>query len=118
MEQASWAESASVVGSKRLGVALSVCAGVAGLSAAAVFLFGVIFTSGVYSSRVAWLLGVVVPLLGGAALFAWLSSKMMTREAPRKGLRTMALVCLGLISIPIALALLGLFVHLLLFATG
>ena len=115
MDQAAVAEPASVREFTRLSVALVVGAVVTGLGAGAVFLFGVIFTSGVYGSRLAWLLGVVLPLLGVSALFAWLSSRMMTHEAPRKGLRAVALVSLGLISIPFVLALLGLFVHFVLF---
>jgi hypothetical protein len=38
-----------------------------------VLLFGVVATSGVYGSRLAWLLGVALPLLAVTVLLAWLS---------------------------------------------
>ena len=40
-------------------------------AAAEVFLFGVLWTHGVYGSRMAWLLGVVLPLLAITAGLAW-----------------------------------------------
>ena len=42
------------------------------VAAVVVFILGVVVTSGVYGSRMAWLLGVVMPLIAGAATFAWL----------------------------------------------
>ena len=51
-------------------------AGVVFVGAVGVFLFGVIVTSGVYGSRMAWLLGVVLPLLVIATLFAGLAAKV------------------------------------------
>jgi hypothetical protein len=43
------------------------------MAALSVVLFGVLATSGVYGSRLAWLLGVAVPLLAVTMLLAWLS---------------------------------------------
>ena len=45
------------------------------VGAVVVFITGVILTSGAYGSRMAWLLGVVLPLLLLAALFAWLACR-------------------------------------------
>ena len=50
-----------------INTALLACSAAAFIGAVVVFLFGVILTHGVYGSRVAWLLGVVMPLLAVAA---------------------------------------------------
>jgi high-affinity Fe2+/Pb2+ permease len=55
------------------------------LGAILVFLFGVVLTSGVYGSRIAWLLGVSVPLLAIAAVLARGSSKRVIENAGREG---------------------------------
>jgi hypothetical protein len=46
-----------------------------------VIAFGVIVTSGTYGSRLAWFLGVAVPVLALSALLAWLP----TRRRPASG---------------------------------
>ena len=45
------------------------------LAAVVVIALGVIATSGVYGSRMAWLLGVAMPLLALSVLCAWLSGR-------------------------------------------
>ena len=84
------------------------------------FLFGVIVTSGVYGSRRAWLLGVVLPLLVLGALFAWLAAKAHDSTAggvadgqivSSRRLRTFSVICLGLVAVPFALAAMLLFVY-------
>jgi hypothetical protein len=46
-----------------------------------VIIFGVIATSGVYGSRMAWLLGVALPLLATTAWLSWLAFRLPTRRA-------------------------------------
>lgn len=92
-----------------------VAAALTGLGALAFFLFGVILTAGVYGSRMAWLLGVVLPLLGITAMLAWLASKAEVHASVKSHLRAVATVALGLIAIPFVLAGLLLTVYLLLF---
>ncbi|MGO8871964.1 MAG: hypothetical protein ACLQPH_11300 [Acidimicrobiales bacterium] len=48
-------------------------------AAAAVFTFGVIVTTAVYGSRMAWLFGVVLPLLAGSAALARCAIRMSKR---------------------------------------
>jgi hypothetical protein len=52
------------------------------LGAILVFLFGVVFTSGVYGSRIAWLLGVSIPLLVIALVLATGAVKLDGRDDP------------------------------------
>ena len=57
----------------RVNTALTLCSALTLAGAIEVFLFGVLWTHGVYGSRMAWLLGVVLPLLtisAGLALTA------------------------------------------------
>jgi hypothetical protein len=98
-----------------LAAAPMVAAALTGLGALAFFLFGVILTAGVYGSRMAWLLGVVLPLLGITAMLAWLASKAEVHASVKSHLRAVATVALGLIAIPFVLAGLLLTVYLLLF---
>jgi hypothetical protein len=78
-----------------------------------VLLFGVLATSGVYGSRLAWLLGVALPLLAITVLLAWLSLGG-TGRVRRRGVapgdrrdragRGVLLVAATLFGIPLALA--------------
>ncbi len=52
------------------------------MAALFVLLFGVLATSGVYGSRLAWLLGVVLPLLALTMLLAWMSLGGLGRGRP------------------------------------
>jgi hypothetical protein len=89
-------------------------AALTGLCAVVVFLFRVILTAGVYGSRMAWLLGVVLPLLGLTTMSAWLASRAELHTSMKGHLRVVSLVALGLVGIPLALAGLLLSVYLLL----
>lgn len=51
------------------------------VGAVVVFCVGVVWTTGVYGSRMAWLFGVAIPLLVLTAGFAWLASP----QTPRQG---------------------------------
>ena len=51
-------------------------------TAVVVIAFGVIATSGVYGSRMAWLLGVAMPLLALSVLCAWLSGRRRPAAFP------------------------------------
>src|SRR5580700_4227932 len=76
-----------------------------------VFLFGVIVTSGVYGSRMAWLLGVVLPLLAVTAVQSKLALSRRVRVEPfePKGApdtrKTLFRAPLVLLAIPAVLAL-------------
>ena len=88
-------------------------AALAGISAVVVFMCGVIVTAGVYGSRMAWLLGVVLPLLGLTALCSWLASRSGASSSQKGKLRIVALVALGMIGTPFVLVGLLLSVYLL-----
>jgi hypothetical protein len=64
-------DSLSRSGWTRVNAALAICATLTLGGATAVFLFAVVWTHGVYGSRIAWFLGVVLPLLAVTAAFAW-----------------------------------------------
>jgi hypothetical protein len=79
-----------------------------------VILFGVVATSGVYGSRLAWLLGAALPLLALTMLLAWLSLGGRRRVRPflhvasgdrhdRAG-RGVLLVAASLFGVPFAFA--------------
>jgi hypothetical protein len=99
---------------------LSTAAGLAFLGAVGVFLFGVIETTGVYSSRLAWLLGIVLPLLVLGAVFARVAANIggsigagsdAGQVVTRAWLRRFSVVCLALVAVPFALAAMLLFVY-------
>ncbi|HEX3462144.1 MAG TPA: hypothetical protein VHT49_14655 [Acidimicrobiales bacterium] len=99
---------------------LTATAGVVFVGAVGVFLFGVILTSGVYGSRMAWLLGIVLPLLVLAALFAGLAAKAGgwsvdggpgSQVVSTARLRRFAVISLGLVAVPFAIAGLFLLVY-------
>jgi hypothetical protein len=48
-------------------------------AAVTVIVFGVLVTSGVYGSRLAWLFGVALPLLALTMLLSWLSTPALAR---------------------------------------
>ena len=85
-------------------------------AAALVMVFGVIATSGVYGSRMAWLLGVALPLLVITMLLARVAPRPAARvheETPSSpghagpgldGRRTLFVAALVLLGIPVALA--------------
>jgi hypothetical protein len=51
-------------------------------AALVVVAFGVIATSGVYGQRMAWLLGVALPLLAASMLLSWLAVRTSARARP------------------------------------
>ena len=95
-------------------------------AAVMVIVFGVLVTSGVYGSRLAWLLGVALPLLAITMLLSWFSMRVSRRAGPatlpalrtrRLGVsRAVFLTGLSLVAIPCALAAALLAVDLLVFA--
>jgi hypothetical protein len=62
----------------RVNTALTVCSTLVLVGAIEVFLFGVVWTHGVYGSRMAWLLGVVLPLVAITAGLALAATKYRT----------------------------------------
>jgi hypothetical protein len=95
-------------------------------AAVMVIVFGVLVTSGVYGSRLAWLLGVALPLLAITMLLSWLSMRPPRRaghaalpavRTRRRGVnRVVFLTALSLFAVPCALAVTLLAVDLLVFA--
>jgi hypothetical protein len=51
-------------------------------AAVVVIALGVVATSGVYGSRMAWLLGVALPLLAASMLLSWLAVHVSPRARP------------------------------------
>ncbi len=84
------------------------------VAAVLVIVFGVLATSGVYGSRMAWLLGVALPLLALTMLLAWLSLGGPRRARPETHLapgdrhdrvgRGLLLIAASLFGIPFVLA--------------
>jgi hypothetical protein len=79
--------------------------------AVVVIVFGVIATPGVYGSRVAWLLGVALPLLAASTFLGWWAQRSWTgrrgdgRGERRRGIpRGVFLLSLSLLGIPVAFA--------------
>jgi hypothetical protein len=95
-------------------------------AAVLVIVFGVLVTSGVYGSRLAWLLGVALPLLAITMLLSRLSMHLPRRAGPaalpavrtrrRRVNRAVFLTALSLFAIPCALGVALLAVDLLVFA--
>jgi hypothetical protein len=115
---------ATGVWTKRNAV-LTVCAGVTLVGALEVFLFGVLWTHAVYGSRMAWLAGVVMPLLVITAVLGFAGARLGIRAGlgtpvvadgatghgyrhlrrdPRQAPRTIGIVSLVLLGIPLAIA--------------
>jgi len=91
------------------------------IAAATVFLLGVIWTRGVYGSRMAWLLGVVLPLLALAAVLAFAAGRYGVKadsvdaeratlpgsrdgDGRRRGARVVGVASLILVGIPFVFA--------------
>jgi hypothetical protein len=102
----------------RRNTVFTLCSAVTLVAAIEVILFGVIWTQGVYGSRMAWLGGVAVPLLVIAAALAWagarpgptadigmasgVSDAETTHRDRRSAPRTIGITSLVLIGIPVA----------------
>jgi membrane protein YqaA with SNARE-associated domain len=79
-------------------------------AAVVVIVFGVIATSSVYGGRMAWLLGVALPLLAASMVLSWLARRALAGTAWR-GRRVNDAVffsALSLFGIPPALAVIAL----------
>jgi hypothetical protein len=121
-----------------VNTALAVCSVVALVGASQVFLFGVVWTHGVYGSRMAWLLGVVLPLIAVAGGLALAGARYGVATGPgppendphrtrppaqpgrhdrRGAMKTLGVVSLALLGIPFALAGLLLMTYGLLFVS-
>ncbi|MFZ0250597.1 MAG: hypothetical protein WAL61_11690 [Acidimicrobiales bacterium] len=84
--------------------------------AVTVIVFGVLVTTGVYGSRMAWLCGVALPLLALTMVLSWLSvpppARAALRTRPATGSRRQRiargvfLTALSLFGLPLVLALL------------
>lgn len=117
---------------------LTVCAALTLVGAIEVFLFGVVWTHGVYGSRMAWLAGVVLPLLAITVGLAWAATRFRANAAQgnaeafdgmdrgshhpvlrdrRHAPRAIGIVSLVLIGIPLALAALLLLTYGLIFVS-
>jgi hypothetical protein len=106
----------------RRNTVFTVCSAAPFVAAIEVILFGVIWTHGVYGSRMAWLGGVALPLLVIAAGLAWagaqpgptadggvtngLSSTRTSQRDRRSAPRAIGITSLILIGIPVAFFLL------------
>jgi hypothetical protein len=112
---------------------LTLCSALTLVGAIEVFLFGVVWTHGVYGSRIAWLGGVVLPLLAIAAGLAWAGTRLKVigngghaeviinagtaQRDRRTAPRAIGIVSLTLIGIPVAFALLLLAAYSLIFVS-
>jgi hypothetical protein len=109
----------------RVNKALTVCSALVLVGAVEVFLFEVVWTHGVYGSRMAWLLGVTLPLVAITAGLALAATKYGTTASrgqaegaqhpagprsrsggrdPRCASRAIGVVSLILIGVPVAFA--------------
>ena len=66
----------------RANTVLTMCSTLTLVAAVEVFLFDVLWTHGVYGSRMAWLVGVVLPLLAITAGLAWAGVKHGVNAGP------------------------------------
>ena len=106
----------------RRNTVFTLCSAVTLVAAFEVILFGVIWTQGVYGSRMAWLGGVALPLLVITAALAWagtrpgptadggmtdgVSNAETTHRDRRSAPRAMGITSLVLVGIPVAFFLL------------
>ncbi len=98
---------------------LAAIAAVATLSATVIVIaFGVIATSGTYGSRMAWLLGVAMPLLTTSMIMSWLARRAASAgpSLGRRVARPVFLAALSLLGIPPAYTATVLAVYAFLFA--
>ncbi len=118
--QPHWSTSCTIF----LGLSIAAFAG-----AISTFIFGVVVTKGVYGSRIAWLMGVTVPLFAISAVLAGGASRAATTGAaaadgttPESGshgikvAKTIAGISLTAIGIPCILAAMFLAVYGIIFA--
>jgi hypothetical protein len=117
----------------RRNTVFTLCSAVTLVAAIEVILFGVIWTHGVYGSRMAWMGGVALPLLVISSALAWagarprpavdsgmangFSKAEMTHRDPRSAPRAIGITSLVLIGIPAALFLLLLLAYGLIYLT-
>ena len=117
----------------RRSTVFTLCSAVTLVAAIEVILFGVIWTHGVYGSRMAWLGGVALPLLVITAALAWagtrhgptadggmgdgVSSAGTTQRDRRNAPRTIGITSLVLVAIPVAFFLLLLMTYGLIFVS-
>jgi hypothetical protein len=66
----------------RVNTALTMWSALTLVGAIEVFLFGVLWTHGVYGSRMAWLVGVVLPLLAITAGLGWAGARHGVNPGP------------------------------------
>jgi len=66
-------------GRRALRALLTTGAALTFTAAVLVIVFGVLATSGVYGSRMAWLVGVALPLLATTMLLSWSAARAATR---------------------------------------
>ena len=117
----------------RRNTVFTLCSAVTLVAAIEVILFGVIWTHGVYGSRMAWLGGVALPLLVITAALAWagarpgptadggmadgVSNAGTTHRDRRSAPRTIGITSLVLVGIPVAFFLLLLMTYGLIFVS-
>jgi hypothetical protein len=95
---------------------LAALAAAAALTAAVIVIaFGVIATSGTFGVRMAWLLGVAMPLLAVSTTLSWLARRTAAPSFGRRIGRPVFLAALSLFSIPFAFAVTVLAVYAFLF---
>jgi hypothetical protein len=117
----------------RRNTVLTLCSAVTLVAAIEVILFGVIWTHGVYGSRMAWLGGVALPLLVITSVLAWAGARpgstarggntdrdgsAGTAHRDRRGApRAIGITSLVLVGIPVVFALLLLMTYILIILT-
>ena len=117
----------------RRNTVFTLCSAVALVAAIEVILFGVIWTHGVYGSRMAWLGGVALPLLVITAALAWagarpgptadggmangVSNAGTSHRDRRSAPRAIGITSLVLVGIPVAFLLLLLMTYGLIFVS-
>jgi membrane protein YqaA with SNARE-associated domain len=79
-------------------------AGIAALGALCAAIVVITF-GGVYGSRIAWLVGVALPLLATSAVLSWLAQRRLaTQPGRRRGHRVVFVTAVTIFCIPFALA--------------
>jgi hypothetical protein len=117
----------------RRNTVLTLCSAVTLVAAVEVILFGVVWTHGVYGSRMAWLGGVALPLLMITAALAWagarhgattgggsadgVSNAGLAHRNRRSAPRAIGVTSLVLIGIPVAFTFLLLVTYSLIFVS-
>lgn len=110
----------------RRNAVFTLCSAAALVAAMEVILFGVIWTRGVYASRMAWLWGVAVPMLVIAAALAWagarpgpaeISNAGTSHRDRRRAPRVIGMTSLVLVGVPVLFFLLLLMTYGLIFVS-